>query len=100
MSTFTTLANSGQTFAELLMGEAFTLGGTSYTGVINFVTKDLLLESQGIRSQVDAILVANKSQFSSDPAVRDEIVYDSVTFSVRDVQEDNQAFTLQLKKLA
>jgi hypothetical protein len=100
MSTFAAIATAAQSFAQSLMGETFTIANISYTGVVDRIARDLTLEQQGIRPEVDLVIVASKAQFASAPTTRNDVVYDSVTYSVRDVQTDTQAYTLQLRKLS
>lgn len=100
MATFEEIALSGQSFAQANMGEGFTHANTSMTGVFAFVATDLMLEAQGVRQEVDAVLVAAKAQFSAQPTVRSNVTFANVNYSIRDVQTDTQAYTLQLKKLS
>ena len=100
MSTFAAVTAAGQSFAETQMGEAFSIGNTNYTGVVSFIERDLVLEAQGIRSQADAVIVAKRSQFSAAPTTRDTVVYSTANYSVRDVTDDAQAYTLTLKRLS
>lgn len=100
MSTFASISAAGQAFSEAQMGETFTIGNASYVGVLNFIARDFLLEPQGARQMVDAILVASRSQFGTAPATNDSVVYSNTTYTVRDVQDDTQAYTMQLKKMS
>lgn len=103
MATFEDIALSGQAFAQVNMGDAFVYANTSMTGVFAFIATDLMLEAQGVRQEADGVLVASKAQFTSanvTPTIRANVVYSGTNYSIRDIQTDTQAYTLQLKKLS
>jgi hypothetical protein len=103
MATFEDIALSGQAFAQENMGDAFSYANTSMTGVFAFIATDLMLEAQGVRQEADGVLVASKAQFTAanvTPTIRANVVYSGANYSIRDIQTDTQAYTLQLKKLS
>lgn len=96
---FATIAAAGQVFAESNMGETFAIANSNYAGVVNLIETDPILELQGIRQKRQGIIVANKTQFASEPTKRTNLVYSSVTYSIRDVTNDTQAYTLSIEQL-
>jgi hypothetical protein len=100
MATFESIALQGQAFAQDNMGDAFSYANTNGTGVFNMIMTDLTLEAQGVRQEVDAVLVASKAQFTNAPTVRSIVSYANTNYSIRDISTDTQAYTMQLKKLS
>lgn len=96
-----TFLSAGFAQAKAVMGDTFTLGSmTGLDGIFSAVDTSLQMEVAGYLSEADWKVVADKAQFTTAPALNNQIVKGSDTYRIVEIAEDGAAYVLGLKKLS
>lgn len=93
--------SAGFAQAVTVMGETFTLG--SMVGLNGFfapVDTSLDMQVTGYLSEADWSLVADKAQFTTAPALKNQITKGSDTFLIVEIKTDLSAYVISLKKIS
>lgn len=91
------LMGSTDTGAGTTRTGTFTIGELGpFTGVFNDVDSATKMLYAGYRVDVSLVCVALCEQFAAAPTLRDNIVFDGVTYRIRDLKNDSLHYTLVL----
>ena len=110
MGAFDNLTAKAATFAEAVMGEAFSytdlssVTTTGLRGVFNQVEAEYTLEDMSQKRQTDLVCVSSKTQWGAVvPANRCTVTYGSVAYTIDKVDgmttSGEPCYTLRLKRL-